>query len=396
MEPKLVEDLTNKQHAEFPRFRQKWIEIAECTERINKEEARQAIMQCYDSSSGNLQRPDFVIFLESPFQLFYARPIWNRMAKYLEKAKDNERFYNESNQPEGALWYTTIDSFMGNDEIENWRWELRVHAVATIWDAIIDEVKDVVPDLDFRGDERAFFSALAELQKEWLSDFDQLLPILKTEASQELGAEVYGQDETWLVYYDFMEWAGSTGLEGTHGLQRLAKNAGWWIPYNTFAAVSDRPVKINVDSQGQLHSHSEPAIEFTDGWKYYASHGMKIPNWIVEYPEKLTVEAINNEENVEIRRVMLEIYGFERYFKSSNAELVDKGDIERDGVLWRIPFEDDEDIYMLEMQNSTPNQDETFKTYFIRVPPYMESAKQAMAWSYGFENPDDYNPILTS
>ncbi|MCV0384784.1 MAG: hypothetical protein K5799_15285 [Erythrobacter sp.] len=55
---------------------------------------------------------------------------------------------------------------------------------------------------------------------------------------------------------------------------------------------------------------------------------------------------------------------------------------------WEVeqePIFDDEDIVMVEVQNATPEPDGSRKTYFLRVPPTMSTARQAVAWTFGKE-----------
>jgi hypothetical protein len=36
----------------------------------------------------------------------------------------------------------------------------------------------------------------------------------------------------------------------------------------------------------------------------------------------------------------------------------------------------------------------TARQYVIRVPPTMLTCRQAVAWVAGFDNPDDYRPLI--
>jgi len=396
---RLPDELTPKQEATFPKFREKWIKIAETTEPMDREEVREAVMECYDMAKSGLERPEFVVYVKSPFQLFYVKALWNTIVD--AGLKDKEYLYSDDyegpRQPEGALWYSTLPLLMIGDEEEDWRMELRIKAIAEAFDSIIDATKDSVPNIDFRGDERAYYRAFALFQKTSIDNIRTFVSELKEKAENERGNELYGQSETWLCFYEFMEWCGAEGLESTHGLQRLAKACGWWLPCNGVAFVADRPTEIHVDSEGRLHSHETAAIKFSDGWQYWASHGMQLPMWIIESPEKITAEKIQNERNVEIRRVMIELFGFENLLDALNAQEVDRNPDPHVGTLWMIEQEDDEDIYLLEMRNSTPEPDGSWKTYVIRVPPTVTSAQHANAWSYGFgDEPEKYKPILQS
>ncbi len=399
-EIKLPDQLTPEQEASFPKFREKWVNIAETTEPIDKQEAYEAVMDCYDLAKDGLKRPEFVVFVKSPFQLFYAKALWNTIVEFFTGIKDKPFLYSDDyegpRQPEGALWYSALPLLYNGEE--DWLMEMRVKAIAEGVDAIIDATKDKVPDIDFRGDERAYYRAFGLFQKSALEDGVKAFVMgLKDKADNERGNELYGQSETWLCFYEFMESCGAEGLEVTHGLQRLAKACGWWLPCNQVAFVADRPYELHVDSEGRLHSHDTAAIKFRDGWKFWASHGMQLPSWIIEEPDKITSDMIWNEANAEIRRVMIELFGLDNLLKESDADLIDKNEDPHIGSLWHIPLEDDEDLFMLEMRNSTPEPDGSWKTYVIRVPPGMDTAQEAMAWSYGFgEEPEKYKPILQS
>lgn len=397
-EIRLPDELTPEQEASFPKFREKWVKIAECTDPMDRQEAYEAVMDCYDLAKDGLERPQFVVFVKSPFQLFYAKALWNELVEFFSEIKDKDFLYEDDydgpRQPEGALWYSALPLLYDGED--DWLMEMRIKAIAEDIDAIIDATKDEVPDIDFRGDERAYYRAFAMFQKSALENTKSFVMDLKNKAENERGNELYGQSETWLCFYEFMEACGAEGLEVTHGLQRLAKACGWWLPCNQVAFVADRPMEIHVDDEGRLHSHETAAIKYRDGWKYYASHGMQIPSWIIEEPEKITAEAILKESNVEIRRVMIELFGLEKLLEESVAEILDRDEDPHIGSLYRLPLEDDEDIFLLEMRNSTPEPDGSWKTYVIRVPPNMQTAQQAMAWSYGFEDPEEYKPVLQS
>ncbi|MGD9682676.1 MAG: DUF6745 domain-containing protein [Candidatus Obscuribacterales bacterium] len=96
------------------------------------------------------------------------------------------------------------------------------------------------------------------------------------------------------------------------------------------------------------------------------------------------------EINVESRRVMIERYGHERYLKDSGAFLIDSDAL---GKLYRKEISGDEPLVMVEVINSTPEPDGTTRTYFLRVPPTIETAREAVAWTFGMEH-SEYEPTL--
>jgi hypothetical protein len=113
-----------------------------------------------------------------------------------------------------------------------------------------------------------------------------------------------------------------------------------------------------------------------------------VPRDVIEQPQALTVECIQAERNVEVRRVLLERYGPARYLRDAGAQRVHTDDA---GILWRCPLPGDEDLVMVEVTNATPEPDGSRRTYWLRVPPAIRTAREAVAWT--FDLPEgDYAP----
>ena len=51
----------------------------------------------------------------------------------------------------------------------------------------------------------------------------------------------------------------------------------------------------------------------------------------------------------------------------------------------------EEPVVMVEVLNSTPEPDGTQKTYFLRVPPKLRTAREAVAWTFGLSG-SQYRP----
>ncbi|MFJ2743266.1 DUF6745 domain-containing protein [Streptomyces sp. NPDC087440] len=194
---------------------------------------------------------------------------------------------------------------------------------------------------------------------------------------------VLGQhDAAWLSAFD------GRG-ERLAGLARVARNAGWWWPYENAVVISERPVALHRDEAGRLDRGDGPALAYPDGFALYAWRGMPVPAAFLDELAGLTPERIRDEENAELRRVMLEFYGYDRYLAESGAEPVHRDET---GVLWRIALPDDEDVVMVEVVNSTAEPDGTHRTYWLRVPPTTRTAKAGVAWTFGLGG-DAYAPL---
>ncbi|WNI14117.1 DUF6745 domain-containing protein [Actinacidiphila sp. ITFR-21] len=198
-----------------------------------------------------------------------------------------------------------------------------------------------------------------------------------------LDAVLGQQDAAWLCAFD-------TSAGGRlDGLAEVARTAGWWWPYERTVVVCERPMELHRDEAGRLDRSDGPALAFPDGFALYAWRGMPVPAGFLRELAALTPERIRAEQNAELRRVMLEHYGYDRYLDESGAVPVHKDET---GVLWRIALAGDEDMVMVEVVNSTPEPDGTSRTYWLRVPPRTRTAKEGVAWTFGLPA-EAYEPV---
>ncbi|MEU0783927.1 DUF6745 domain-containing protein [Streptomyces sp. NPDC006173] len=189
-----------------------------------------------------------------------------------------------------------------------------------------------------------------------------------------LDATLGQHDAPWLSAFD------SDDTDPLAGIAAVARNAGWWWPYEKVAVISERPLSLHRDEAGRLDRGDGPALRYGDGFALYAWRGMPVPATFLDELTALTPERIRGEENAELRRVMLEHYGYDRYLDESGAVPVHRDET---GVLWRVELLGDEDVVMVEVVNSTPEPDGTSRTYWLRVPPSTRTAREGVAWTFG-------------
>ncbi|MFD5813186.1 DUF6745 domain-containing protein [Streptomyces sp. NPDC127038] len=189
-----------------------------------------------------------------------------------------------------------------------------------------------------------------------------------------LDATLGQHDAAWLCAFDPGEASALAGIAA------VAREAGWWWPYEKVAVISERPTSLHRDEAGRLDRGDGPALRYADGFELYAWRGMPVPRTFLDELTALTPERIRDEENAELRRVMLEHYGYDRYLDESGAVPVHRDET---GVLWRVELVGDEDVVMVEVVNSTPEPDGTNRTYWLRVPPTTRTAREGVAWTFG-------------
>jgi hypothetical protein len=149
----------------------------------------------------------------------------------------------------------------------------------------------------------------------------------------------------------------------------LAQSCMWAYTFAGAVIACDRPASINRDELGRLHNEVGAAIEFRDGWKIHAVHGVRVPAWVIEEPARITIAAIYAEQNTEIQRVMIERFGWDRYAEESGAKIVDHDD--RWGTLFVRGLRRGRSIAFLRVINRSPEPDGTFRKYVLPVHPQL-------------------------
>jgi len=118
--------------------------------------------------------------------------------------------------------------------------------------------------------------------------------------------------------------------------------------------------------------------------------GVPIDARIAFRPETLDAREILAEPNAERRRVMMERFGLDRFMRDAKAQVLDQ-DRDAGGPrrLLRIELPGDEPLVCVSVVCPS-----TRRQYMLRVPPSIETCRQAVAWTAGFDNPDDYRPTV--
>lgn len=285
-----------------------------------------------------------------------------------------------------------LSNSLSNSMKESLRASLDVLLCNSLWGSLEDSFWDSLSD-------SLMDSLLASLR-------DSLSDSLETSLRELLLSCWYGQHEVyWIACYLFARDVLGVQYDPKHSRQldlwaAVSQSCCWWWPFRGLCVVSERPTLVSWEldrSPPRIHSLTGPVVTFADGWKVYAVRGMRVPERFIEHPETIRSFEIQTEQNVELRRLMIERFGAARYLREIGAVVVDE-DI--DGVgkprrLLRAEFTDDESLTMIELTNSSPGPDGTYRLYHLRVPPTMRTCHEAVAWTFDME-PDAYRPVEES
>jgi len=172
------------------------------------------------------------------------------------------------------------------------------------------------------------------------------------------------------------------------GLAELWKHSGGWCPYRGAVLFVERPVRLCLDPQDRLHSADGMALAYPDGAGLYAWHGVTVPKDVILRPDDLAPFDILHEPNVEVRRIMIERFGLDRLLSQTRSQCLD---VDQDGrrALYRLRLAHDEPVVAVKVRCPSTNQ-----VYFLRVPPAIRTCRDAVAWTFGFEKREDYQPLV--
>ena len=206
---------------------------------------------------------------------------------------------------------------------------------------------------------------------------------------------------------DFLDISGCTKLTGwptelTLGVGRLRARGCEWLT----ALPRSLTTLAQLDVAGCKNLKTLPEGLCVSSWLDVAETGITtLPSslqkarlrWngvlvdarVVFAPETITGHDVLKTSNTEVRRVMLERIGLERFVSDVRPQVLDK-DTDPGGPrrLLRIPLRDDEDLVCLAV--GCPS---TAREYLLRVPPTITGCHQAAAWIAGFDDPSDYAPL---
>ena len=331
---------------------EKWTGIAYSTEPVNRTAAADAVCALYEVAVG--REPREIIWCESPAEA--ARLV----------AKGDERFGpSVREQVRTQPWHRARTELLEQLGREAWTslWQETCGEIAPTISGLIEQITNAVAS-----------------QGKGLGE-QSSLRLAMTFAD-------HGQhDAIWLPLFE-NSWSELSDGRSLRALAAVAEQVHWWWPFENVAILCERPTELHLDERGRLHHGDSPALAYRDGFVLNRWRGITIPAEFAQTLRALTPEIIREERNAELRRMMLEHYGHDRYIVDSGAEPIQQDEA---GRLWRVTLLNDEPITMVEVVNSTAEPDGTFNTYWLRVPPQTRTAKEAVAWTFGLSE-QEYEP----
>ena len=351
----MIEKLTKTQLDRMAEYRDKWIEIGLSTAPANRPLSEDGIRKAYIAAG--LKSPRKIVWCGSPLSQVLTRAI-------------------------------ILDQKLINDVMDSVMASVRDSVMDSVWDSVRASVRDSVRDSVMASVRASVSDSVMASVMDSVSD--SVLASVRDSVRDSVRASVmasvwdsvrdsgYGQhDANWLAFYEYFREA--CGLQSQTdkliGLTEYSKNAGWFLPHQNICWVSERHNILRRDERGRVHDISGPAIMYPDGWAIYAWHGIRVPRWVIEQPQEISDLNIDSEANAEVRRVMLERYGLDRYLLTGSEK-------DRQGE-YRLIEKSVGGVTMRALVMRCPT---TQAAYVHCVHPECTTVDGALAWKRGHED----------
>jgi len=199
------------------------------------------------------------------------------------------------------------------------------------------------------------------------------------------------EDCGWVSFYDFFERIGIVDHENFRKYREFIQSGVWGtVLFDTHAIVYRRPKVVHRDDQFDLHCTTGPAIAWRDGFEAYYVHGIQVEKRWIQDPNSITPEEILGQQNVEVRRTMVDLLGYAEFCRRAKFKVIhsdiDGGGQKRELLL--MPQKDDVDIVIIHVKCPSTGDE-----YHLRVPPDIKTCAQAVAWTYS-KDESDYQPLV--
>lgn len=270
-------------------------------------------------------------------------------------------------------------------------------------DASYDATSDATAAATAASTDAATYAAARDAtddDKKWYKNIPNLVKISDSFGLGSAGVEsvrsIYGngwqggnQWSAWPAFISFFRHVAKLDIDYSKwdAWETLALHSGPRVVHRDFCMISDRPEVLMVDEDNQPHCETGPFCKWRDGTALYAIHGIRVPAFVVENPEKITAAIVDNERNAEVKRIMIERMGFERYVKESGLQVFHA---DKYGTLYR-----NEVIQIVHVVNTTADADGTHREYYLPVNSRCETAHEAVASTFGL-SVEEYSNLLES
>ena len=385
-----ITKLNLSQKALIPVVRDEWLSRCDDGQPINKEAAIAGINWVYKLS--NLAEPQ-ILFVSSPLAAQYAAHLLKNMNPklVLDQVRDqvSDRVQDQvSDQVWDQVRNQVSDQVLAQvsaqvsglvqDQVRNqvsgqvWD-QVTAQVAGQVWDRVQDQVLAQVSD-----------QVSAQVQDQGLSTTKKPL------VWGPFGVYVGISDYFWVAFYDFFARIGVKLSENFEPFKQLLISGIYdTIQLRSLCIACEKPQHIYRDVNKRVHSATQPAISWRDGYQLHFLHGVffKEDLWQKIVGEAFSTKDLLSLTNMEQRMAALKTIGVSRFLK--DATLVKTST--RGNSLYLLKEVFDEPAYYL--RYVCPS---TGREYVSGVPPEVGingNPDECMSWKLGLTT-NEYGELV--
>ena len=408
----MIKKLTPEQLSKLPEYARRWTQIGLSTAPIDLPRAKRGVEMAYRAAG--LEPPRMVLVAGSPMGGAMMAHLLQVEAQVREQVGGQVREQVEA-QVRDQVWEQVRAQVVAQvwDQVRAQVWDqvggqVRAQVEAQVWDQVGGQVRAQV-EAQVGGQVEDHVREQVEEQvggQVWERVGEQVGAQVEAQVEaqvrDQVGEQVADQvrdqeslranvdamrwgshDAGWLSFYRFFR--DECGLECTEplrGLWEIAESCGWWAPYRGVAILQERHCVLRRDPEGRIHCEDGPAIAYPDGWSIYAWHGTRVPEEWITKRDQLDPATALTWENIEQRRAAAEIIGWARVLDQLDARVIQTDPDPTVGQLLEVDLPDAGRERFLKVRCGTG------RIFCLPVPPEMQTALQANAWTYGVDEID--------
>ncbi len=419
-----ITELKKEQEEKLQEYKEKWLSIGLSTQKINREKAGAAIDLVY--SCAGLEPPKIKIWLRSPYEgvigVWWLRQVLKTLrGKALDqaRAKITAKVGEQAGDMIGEHVRAGILAKSRNQI--NLRISSRVEAQIKeqigepikdqvkdrIWNHVLNQIKDQVkPQIEDTIWTQVWIQVWTQVWTQvWAEKASagiQLGTQIRNEILAQVREQVKSQIEDILSFeshcdglheanllapYDFMSMELGVDVKKLSGLIAAAEHCGWFWPLDGAVIITEKPTELCYDDKNRLHNEKDMTIKYNDGWGIWLWYGMRVEDWIITNPERLTLDNILDEKNAGVRRVMRERFGFQDFF----MVMIKEGKTKKIGrrkdnsgmpmTLYRYD-EKEAPVYFVHVLNGEKEPDGTRREFLINCKNVYDDPWDSMTATY--------------
>ncbi|MFC1600820.1 DUF6745 domain-containing protein [Candidatus Sumerlaeota bacterium] len=334
----------------------KWTRIALSTERANRAAAEESVHSAYRAVG--LPPPKHTIWCDSPIQASFVATSIHLVEEFLYDPVLHIPMLEAQGRAEVFLGFGRLQELSILNQIP----------LTFRWSGLNSAIRNT---LDYKFDLGEESETEAPLERCGLGNLDanRLLPL-----------------ELVKVMFPAFD------ISPVKPIMDLAENCGCWWPYADTCILSERPVSTPSLQNLSGHDMEKPVVAYADGWSIWGLwsdfYGVRIPD-----ASSIQLADIQGESCPEVQGLLIEQYGAVRYMRDLGPTLWHRDEC---GELFSLELGYGyEPLMAVKVKNATPERDGTFAEYWLRVPSDVETAREAVAWTFETSK-DEYRPIAES